>query len=74
MIQMTIKKNRIRIFGKTFHVTPSGRILPLGNKQNKFTKCMKGKLKGKQATGKNLSKAQIEANRKRFGAAVKACK
>ena len=68
---MTMKKNRINIFGKTFHVCPSGKIYPLGNKQNWFTKCMKGELKGKQATGIG---ADTAGNRSRFGKAVEKCK
>jgi len=38
------KKNRVQVFGKTFHLTPAGRILPLGAKQNKFTKCVSEEL------------------------------
>ena len=69
-----MKKNRVSVFGKTFHMTPAGKMYPLGNKQNYFTKCMSKALKGKQTKGENLSKAQIDGNRKRFGTAVAGCK
>lgn len=71
---MVKKKNRVSIFGKTFHVTPAGKILPLGSKQNYFTKCMSNALKGKQAKGENLSQAQLQSNRNNFGNAVAGCK
>jgi hypothetical protein len=71
---MVAKKNRVSIFGKTFHITPAGKILPLGRKNNPFTKCMSRTLKGEQLKGEDLTGAHIKANKDRFGAAVKACK
>ena len=73
MIIIAPKKNRVNIYGTTFHVTPAGKILPLGNKKNWFTKCMSTALKGKQKKGENLTQAQIKANKTRFGTAVKGC-
>ena len=64
------------VFGKNFHLTPSGKIYPLGNKQNWFTKCMSEKLtkKGsplKLAKGKGT--ALVEKNREKFGKAKTKC-
>ena len=71
---MVKKKNRVSIFGKTFHVTPAGKILPLGSKQNYFTKCMSKKLKGNMNKGEDLSQAALRGNRTKFGNAVAGCK
>jgi len=64
------------VFGKTFHLTPAGRILPLGSKNNWFTKCMSEKLTTKGSPMK-LSKgkgtALVEANQKKFGKAKVKC-
>ncbi len=73
MIIITQKKNRVSIYGKTFHVTPAGKILPLGAKKNWFTKCMSEALKGKQKTGEDLTQVQLKANKTRFKTAVKGC-
>jgi len=64
---MTKKKNRISIFGKTFHVTPAGKILPLGAKKNWFTDCMSEQTKGKMATGKGAD------NRAKWQSALQSC-
>lgn len=71
---MTKKKNRVSIFGKTFHVTPAGKILPLGSKNNWFTKCVSAAAKGGMATGVNLSQAQLTSNKNKFKSAVIGCK
>lgn len=71
---MVKKKNRVSIFGKTFHVTPAGKILPLGSKQNWFTKCVSKAAKGKMKTGEDIGKAAIASNRATFKSAVKGCK
>lgn len=55
-------------------MTPAGRLLPLGAKQNAFTKCMSEELKGNLNTGKNLSKAKLDANKQSFFDAVETCK
>ena len=68
------KKNRVSVFGKTFHMTPAGKMYPLGAKNNWFTKCMNGALKGNQTKGENLSQAALKGNKDRFGTAVAGCK
>lgn len=64
---MVKKKNRISIFGKTFHVTPAGKILPLGAKKNWFTKCMSEQTKGKLSTGVGAD------NRSKWQGALSVC-
>ncbi len=71
---MTMKKNRVSIFGKTFHVTPAGKILPLGSKNNPFTKCMSRALKGNMQKGTNLGAAALQSNENTFAGAVVSCK
>jgi len=78
---MTKKKNRVSIFGKTFHVTPAGKILPLGSKNNWFTKCVSNAANipnrnsaANRKAGIYLSPNQIEANQNAFLSAVKGCK
>ena len=71
---MTKKKNRVSIFGKTFHVTPAGKILPLGAKNNWFTKCVSKAASGQMNTGEDLTQAQLTANKKAFRTATKGCK
>jgi len=70
---MTKKKNRVSIFGKTFHVTPAGKILPLGSKNNWFTKCVSKAAKGQMNTGVDLSQAAIKANKNTFLSAIRGC-
>ena len=71
---MAAKKNRVSIYGKTFHVIPaSGRVEPLGAKQNWFTRCMSDGLKGNLNTGKGLSAAKLKANKDKFAAVKDAC-
>lgn len=70
---MVKKKNRVSIFGKTFHVTPAGKILPLGSKNNWFTKCVSAAAKGKMNTGEDLSQAALKSNRSTFLSAVRGC-
>ncbi len=71
---MAHKKNRVSVFGKTFHMTPAGKMYPLGAKNNYFTRCMSDALKGNQTTGENLSQAALDGNKNRFAAAVGPCK
>nr|BDI55198.1 MAG: hypothetical protein [uncultured archaeon] len=71
---MPHKKNRVSVFGKTFHMTPAGKMYPLGAKNNYFTRCMSDALKGNLITGKDLTPAQIQSNKDKFGAAVPGCK
>lgn len=71
---MAHKKNRVSVFGKTFHMTPAGKMYPLGAKNNYFTKCMSAKLKGNQATGENLTQAALQGNKNNFANAVAGCK
>ncbi len=62
--------------GKTFHVTPAGKHLPLGAKQNWFTKCMSKELKGnltKKKGNKPLTKIQREGNENTFRDALDTC-
>ena len=73
MVIITAKKNRVMYGGKTFHVTPTGRHLPLGAKQNWFTKCMSDGLKGNLNTGENLSKAKLKANKTKFREVLDSC-
>lgn len=73
MIIIAPKKNRVNVYGKTFHLTPAGKILPLGDKQNWFTNCMSDGLKGNMNTGKGLSEAKLKANRDKFNSVREAC-
>lgn len=73
MIKIAPKKNRINVYGKTFHLTPAGKILPLGDKQNWFTDCMSEGLKGNMNTGKNLSEAKLQENKDLFSDVRKSC-
>jgi len=71
-----VKKNRVSVYGKTFHLTSSGKIFPLGKKKNWFTDCMSG-LAGslaKAPAGGRLSPVQIQSNKDAFGAKVAQCK
>lgn len=68
------KKNRISVFGKTFHVTPAGKILPLGNKTNWFTKCISMELKNNQHKGNDLTSIQLKYNRDNFKDVINKCK
>lgn len=70
---MAPKKNRVSVFGKTFHLTPGGKILPLGSKHNWFTNCMSNQLKGRQNTGENLSASALAQNKNNFGSTVAGC-
>lgn len=74
VIIIASKKNHVNVYGKTFHMTPSGKLLPLGAKQNAFTKCMSKELKGNLNTGEDLSKTKLDANKESFKLAVEACK
>jgi len=78
---MPKKKNRVSIFGKTFHVTPAGKILPLGSKNNWFTKCVSKRANipnrnsaANRKAGIYLSPNQIDANRAAFKSAAVGCK
>ncbi|MBA7585783.1 hypothetical protein ES708_27772 [subsurface metagenome] len=73
MIIIAPKKNRVNVYGKPFHLTPSGKIYPLGDKQNWFTNCMSDGLKGQMNTGKGLSEAKLQANKDKFSAVKEAC-
>jgi len=55
-------------------MTPSGKLLSLGAKQNGFTKFMSKELKGNLNTGEELSKDLLKANKDSFKLAVEACK
>ncbi len=70
---MAPKKNHVSVFGKTFHLTPGGKILPLGNKHNWFTKCMED-LTGTQNKGEGLSASALAQNKSNFGTMVGQCK
>lgn len=74
MIKIAPKKNRVSVFGKTFHLTPAGRILPLGAKNNWFTKCMSDKLtKGTLKLAKGKGEVLVEKNKEKFGKAKVKC-
>ena len=68
-----MKKNRVSIGGKSFHVTTSGKILPSGRKSNTFTACMSKNTIGKMNTGINLSASQLEANKNTWASALSTC-
>jgi hypothetical protein len=62
------------VFGKTFHLTPGGKIYPLGAKQNWFTKCMSEKLtRGALKLQKGEGEVIVSKNKEKFGKAKDKC-